>query len=300
MHKIHSPVLISGALIRLDELDLASQAEEALDHSQAVLKAAQLSYHLTNAVKMSQPKHAEYTWHADFSRLFVHYNRCKDALDTNWTRCITDPATHARIFIGGEEFWHSVISRPVPALDTLSADNAPLHASEPTEVETLRREVDELKRQVTVLTGLVQLRAEPAADPLAAAKSRGASYIKTEFESADNLSLSAASEYSGRSDRMINLERNRGSLYALILEGNTRGYRYPRWQFDVPSARLRSVLNVLTASSISCWSMHNFLMRPHSDLDGRSPSTAIGDSDFSLERIVEVARRRVEQQQGAS
>lgn len=168
------------------------------------------------------------------------------------------------------------------------------------EVASLRQEVDELKKQVAYLTGLVKLRTEPVPDPLAAAKARGASYKSDELANPENLNLVNASKYAGRSDRVINMERNRGWLYALVPDGNSRGYRYPKWQFDVPAARLRAVLEILTPSSLSCWSLHNFLKRPHSDLDGKSPSAALADSTFAIERIINVARRRVDLQQGAS
>jgi hypothetical protein len=146
----------------------------------------------------------------------------------------------------------------------------------------------------------VKLRVEPVPDPLAAAKVRGASYKTNELANPDNLTLVNASKYAGRSDRVINIERKRGWLYALVSEGNTRGYRYPKWQFDVPASRLRAVLDILTPSSLSCWSLHNFLTRPHSDLGGKSPSAALADSTFAIERIIDVARRRVDLQQGAS
>jgi hypothetical protein len=168
------------------------------------------------------------------------------------------------------------------------------------EVANLRQEVDGLKQQVAYLTGLAKLRAEPVPDPLAAAKARGASYKTNELANPDNLNLVNASKYAGRSDRVINMERKRGWLYALVPEGNTRGYRYPKWQFDVPASRLRAILDILTPSSLSCWSLHNFLTRPHSDLDGKSPSAALADSTFAIERIIDVARRRVDLQQGAS
>jgi hypothetical protein len=179
-----------------------------------------------------------------------------------------------------------------------SAD--PKDNSEIGKVADLRKEVEGLKQQVAVLTGLVNLRAEPVRDPLGEAKSRGASYIKNELANPDNLNLASASAYCGRSDRTINLERQRGWLYALVLEGNSRGYRYPKWQFDVPASRLRLTLDILTPSGLSCWAIHNFLMRPHSDLDGKSPATALADSTFPIERVADLARRRVDQQQGAS
>lgn len=176
----------------------------------------------------------------------------------------------------------------------------PKSKDEKDEIAYLRQEVEGLKQKVAFLTGLVNLRAEPLRDPLAAAKSRGAAYKKNELANPDNLNLVSASKYAGRSDRVINLERKRGWLYALVPEGNTRGYRYPKWQFDVPASRLRAILDILTPSSLSCWSLHNFLTRPHSDLDGKSPSVALADNTFAIERILDVARRRIDLQQGAS
>ncbi|MFC4932863.1 hypothetical protein [Massilia sp. GCM10023247] len=173
-------------------------------------------------------------------------------------------------------------------------------ASQSDQIASLRTEVEELKRQVAVLTGLVQLGNGPAPSPLAAAKARGASYMKVEFENPQNLTLAAASRYTGRSDRLINLERNRGALYALILEGNTRGYRYPKWQFDVAAARLRAVLDVLAPSAMSCWALHSFLTRPHVDLDNRSPAEALADGTFAIERVVGLARQRADLHQGAA
>lgn len=171
---------------------------------------------------------------------------------------------------------------------------------EKVEVAELRQEVEELKQQVAVLTGLVNLRVEPVSDPLAAAKSRGASYMKNELANPDNLSLVDASKYAGRSDRLINVERNKGWLYALVPEGNTRGYRYPKWQFDVPAPRLRAILDTLAPGSLSCWALHNFLTRSHSDLDGKSPAAALADGDFPIDQIIDVARRRIDQHQGTA
>lgn len=172
---------------------------------------------------------------------------------------------------------------------------------EPERVElvTLRREVDGLKQQVAYLTGLMTLGTEDVQDPLASAKSRGTAYKKNELASPDNLNLVNASKYAGRADRVINMDRQRGRLYALVPEGNTRGYRYPKWQFDVPAARLRAVLEVLAPGSLSCWSLHSFLTRPHSDLDGKTPAAALADNTFDINRVIDVAMRRVDPHQGA-
>jgi hypothetical protein len=180
----------------------------------------------------------------------------------------------------------------------------------PNRIDDLEKEVESLKRQVAVLTGLVQLRDSslpephsqktPKFDPLAVAKARGASYMKNEFEAPENLTLVAASQYSGRSDRIINQERNRGWLYALILDGNKRGYRYPKWQFDVSSERLRPVLEFLIPSELGCWAIHGFLKRPHPGLNGISPSEAIADSDVPIDKILSVVRARLDPHQGAA
>jgi hypothetical protein len=305
MYKLTSPVLIPDIVRQLDELGAVCRAVGLQRTAQDRFGPSIFEHDAWEYIKAQHAspyqKLADEITKAQ-SHYVEHYRTARPGLSGS----IATEA-YSGLLIGddtclyaGGKFFQFAFSRPRLLLKHFGANDEPVQADEPSEVIVLRHEVAELKQQVAVLAGLVQLRTEPTPDPLAAAKVRGASYMKTEFESTGNLSLSAASEYSGRSDRMINLERNRGGLYALILEGNSRGYRYPKWQFDVPSPRLRSVLDVLTSSSISCWSMHNFLTRPHVDLDGRSPSAAIGDVDFPLERIVHVARRRVEQHQGAS
>jgi hypothetical protein len=181
----------------------------------------------------------------------------------------------------------------VPSDTGMFAEHAP-------QVQHLEKENAALKREVRLLRAQLQTRAAPTADPLAAAVTRGAEYMREEFFRPENLSLEEASVLTGRSERTINTERNRGWLYALLLEGNSRGYRYPKWQFDVPAARLRPILDILRSKNFVGWALHNFFVTPHFDLDDQSPSAAIANEEFPLERIANVARIRVDAHQGAA
>ena len=69
-------------------------------------------------------------------------------------------------------------------------------------------------------------------DPLTAARARGRRSALEEYESPDNLALLDARDYAGRNERTINEQRQNGELYALLSPGKTRGFRYPKWQFD--------------------------------------------------------------------
>jgi hypothetical protein len=167
-------------------------------------------------------------------------------------------------------------------------------------IEALEKENADLRSKISSLENLLKAHLTPVTDPLASAVTRGAEYMRDEFFKPENLSLQEASVLSGRSERTINQERNRGSLYALLLGGNTRGYRYPKWQFDVEVGRLRPILDILRSKSFDGWPLHNFLITPHSNLDNLSPSAAIADEKFPLERIAAVARIRVDPHQGAT
>lgn len=139
-----------------------------------------------------------------------------------------------------------------------------------------------------------------APDALAAAKARGKSYMREEWSSFDNATLTQASAYAGRSDRMINVARQNGELYALLLEGNTRGFRYPLWQFDADGARLAKVLAPFHEADANCWVVHNFFNRPHSDLDGRTPREVILDPTADIEQLSRIAHARFQGDQGAA
>ena len=185
----------------------------------------------------------------------------------------------------------------------------------PEEVEILREQLEktvltmhDLQIELHNLTeGVTALRKQlpgtpPAIhDPLAGAMARGESYAKTEWQRPENLTLAGAAHYSQRSDRMINAARNKGELYALLLEGNSRGFRYPQWQFDADPVRLAQVLHALPPDDqASCWSRHQFLTRPNSMLDGRTPREVILDGTTDLAPLVQIAHNRYADGQGAA
>ncbi len=138
-----------------------------------------------------------------------------------------------------------------------------------------------------------------ATDPLQAARDRGKHQAVAEWEKPENLPLKAAAEYAGRSDRVINEERQRGRLYALVLPGKERGYRYPQWQFDVEPERMAAVLAPFIQAGASCWVIHSFLHRQHEALDGVSPRERLLDATYPIEHVVAVAAKRYLGDQGA-
>jgi hypothetical protein len=154
-----------------------------------------------------------------------------------------------------------------------------------------------VEEKVTELLGTSAL---GSSDRFKAARSRGNAYKAAELAKAENAPLKEVSNYSGTSDRLINKWRNEGSIYALVQEGKSRGYRYPLWQFDAERSRLSRVLAVLREANASDWVIHNFLLRPSPFLDGRSPRDWILDPGASMEHLVQVARDRFSGDQGAS
>jgi hypothetical protein len=161
-----------------------------------------------------------------------------------------------------------------------------------------KRLLDELvEKKITELLGVAAL---GSPDRLKAARSRGNAYKTTELAKPENAQLKEASIYSGTSDRVINKWRNDGSVYALVQEGKSRGFRYPLWQFDADRNRLSRVLGALREVNASDWVIHNFLLRPNSFLDGRSPRDWILDPGMDIEHLIKVAKDRFSGDQGAS
>ncbi|TAM17562.1 MAG: hypothetical protein EPN65_10220 [Pandoraea sp.] len=141
--------------------------------------------------------------------------------------------------------------------------------------------------------------AAESTDPLQAARDRGRHWATEEWNAPANLTLNDAANYAGRSDRMINEERQSGRLYALLPMGKMRGYRYPQWQFDAEPSRLAAALSPFTAHGASCWVIHNFMKRPSEALDGLTPQTWILDSTRPIDSVVRLAEGRYQRDQGA-
>lgn len=137
-------------------------------------------------------------------------------------------------------------------------------------------------------------------DSLANARARGLAGMRAELNSSENLSLRDAAAASGQSEKHVNSLRNGGRLYALVLDGATRHFRYPRWQFEADPRRLTPVLAALGAKGISCWAVHDFMKRPHSDL-GQPPMHAILDTTVPVEVIIAAVHQRFnDSDQGAA
>ncbi|MBP0633019.1 MULTISPECIES: hypothetical protein [unclassified Cupriavidus] len=137
-------------------------------------------------------------------------------------------------------------------------------------------------------------------DPLQEARERGRLAAAREWERPENLSLKDAALYAGRSDRAINQDRQAGRLYALVLPGRERGYRYPSWQFHVDSERLAGVLAPFVAARASSWVVHNFLHRPQEGLAGRTPADWIADATAPIDAVVRLVDARYRDEQGTA
>jgi hypothetical protein len=134
---------------------------------------------------------------------------------------------------------------------------------------------------------------------LASARERGAAWTRAEYARPENVPLDQAALQTGMSSRLINERRNTWVYYALLPQGQTRGYRFPAWQFNADQTRLASVLGVMRDAGVSCWSLHDFMISPNSLLDGQAPRDWIVDSERDLERVLQLARARFASDQGA-
>lgn len=148
--------------------------------------------------------------------------------------------------------------------------------------------------------GAVAMAGNPVSVPLDAARERGRRLAVEEWEKPDNLPLKEAASLAGRSDRMLNLDRQAGRLYALVLPGRERGFRYPSWQFNVDAGRLAAALAPFVQAGASCWVIHNFMSRPQEDLQGQTPAGWIADAMRPIDAVVRLAEARYGDQQGAA
>jgi hypothetical protein len=136
-------------------------------------------------------------------------------------------------------------------------------------------------------------------DPLAAARARGRQFAFTEYGHSDNLPLLDARTYAGRNERSINEARQRGELYALVPPGKTRGFRYPKWQFDAEPHRLIAVLEPFVQTKANCWVVHSFMLGSSGELRGKTPAQVILDPTQDLRPVISMASRQLTEKQGA-
>ena len=136
-------------------------------------------------------------------------------------------------------------------------------------------------------------------DPLAAARARGRKYALEQYEHPDNLGLLDARDYAGRNERSINELRQGGELYALLPPGKTRGFRYPKWQFDAVPDRLKAVLRPFVEAKANCWVIHSFMTRKRESLGGQSPAERILDDTQDIKSVIALAESDLTGEQGA-
>lgn len=137
------------------------------------------------------------------------------------------------------------------------------------------------------------------AHPLDSARERGRLAAIREWESPTNLPLKEAAALAGRSDRMLNLDRQAGRVYALVLPGRERGFRYPSWQLTVDGNRLAAALGPFVAAGASCWVIHSFMHRPQDALQDLTPAQWVADPARPIEAVVQMVQTRYRDEQGA-
>lgn len=136
--------------------------------------------------------------------------------------------------------------------------------------------------------------------PLESARERGGLAAIREWESPTNLPLKEAAALAGRSDRMLNLDRQAGRVYALVLPGRERGFRYPSWQLTVDGNRLAAALAPFVEAGANCWAIHSFMHRPQDALQGLTPAQWVADPVRPIEAVVQLARACYRDEQGAA
>lgn len=106
--------------------------------------------------------------------------------------------------------------------------------------------------------------AKTGADPLAAAKARGAASAARILARPEMLTGAELGARMGKTRQAVDLDRRAGRLFAL--SGGARRLKYPEWQIDETGAALPGLAAVLSALGDD-WASWRFLTGP--DADGR-------------------------------
>lgn len=128
------------------------------------------------------------------------------------------------------------------------------------------------KIEITVAQDQVPvIETRPAGDALdqaiARAKERGAKHIAEILRSPDMLNAREFGKLVGASHETVNKWRQAGLV--LALEGQTRGYRYPRWQVT-DDGRIVPGLKTIAEELGDPWIVHRFLLQSHPELKGQT------------------------------
>ena len=85
----------------------------------------------------------------------------------------------------------------------------------------------------------------------------------------------------------------------MLPPGKTRGFRYPKWQFDAASDRLKAALRPFVDANANCWVIHAFMMRKRDVLGGKSPAEVILGDQHDIRSVIELAESDRSGEQGA-
>lgn len=131
------------------------------------------------------------------------------------------------------------------------------------------------------------------ADPLAAARERGAAMRKQMLEAHGGaMSAEQAGRLLGLTRQAVEARRRRGELLAYVIEGPR--YRYPRWQFGSDELVLAGLDRVLAAlGEMSPWSKGAFMTTGDNRLNGATPVERLATGD--IEAVVQAAAAYGEQ-----
>ena len=84
----------------------------------------------------------------------------------------------------------------------------------------------------------------------------------------------------------------------MLPPGKTRGFPYPKWQFDAHPERLKAVLRRFVDANAHCRVIHSFMMRRHDALLDQSPADAILDESVDVKQVIDLAQRDLSGEQG--
>lgn len=132
----------------------------------------------------------------------------------------------------------------------------------------------------------------PSLDSLADATQRGAAYALSDAQKPGNLTLQAAARYAGISDNTNSTQRQNREINALVAPNRSRGFRYPKWQFDVEPERLRLAIQALTdMDRDNCWVLNNFFTSQNSDLEDMRLCEYLADPSRDIKHLIGVLKR---------
>ena len=103
---------------------------------------------------------------------------------------------------------------------------------------------------------------------------------------------------SGMSADELNSAVSSKAFYCLV-DGASEPL-YPVWQLGVEKERRMRVLSEFDSTDGLQWAMHFYLIKKHDDLDELSPSRALANEEFDIERIISSLKHQLGQNKGVA